>query len=312
MWAIIACMVVTAAGHGLMTVPTPRAGTSNAPSSGPCGTGVRATFQPKTATYKAGDDVEVSWRVDAAHGGTCRISLSTNGLPSPETSDGNKMDDSQPKVWALTDDFPCGSQAGTESKVVSIPDEAKGEGVLQWSWRNWNSCADVEIEGTAAEPTTMPPTTTPMPPTTTPMPAPEVPPWSPDVPTEPPFPGEFCPYKRSEPAADCKCVCKATGGGAKPDLPPDRAQRRRRGRKSGGAKPDLPPGKSGGRKGSKSRRRRRLRRKASVATIKSKISSLSREAKAGIATMSDQEVMALMQKEPDAANKRRWRLDSAA
>jgi hypothetical protein len=208
------------------------------------------------------------------------------------------MDDSQPKVWALTDDFPCGSQSGTESKVVSIPDEAKGDGVLQWSWRNWNSCADVEIEGTAAEPTTMPPTTTPMPPTTTPMPAPEVPPWSPDVPTEPPFPGEFCPYKRSEPAADCKCVCKATGGGAKPDLPPDRAQRRR--------------GKSGGRKGSKSRRRRRLRRKASVATIKSKISSLSREAKAGIATMSDQEVMALMQKEPDAANKRRWRLDSAA
>jgi len=153
---LFACLATVASGHGMMTVPEPRPGTSVAgknkgQGSGPCGRGRRLrTLGTAVGSYTAGDDLQVFWKTTIPHGGTCRISLTTQGKGVPDAVDGQgRLDENHPDVHKLTPDFPCGAAAGIESRQVKIPDSISCENcVLQWFWTGdgpYYVCADVSV-----------------------------------------------------------------------------------------------------------------------------------------------------------------------
>jgi len=158
-------MATLAAGHGMMVSPSPRTGTNNGRSPGACGTGgQRQTQGVIAATLVAGEEVEVSWRIDNNHRGTCRISLTTQGadVPSPVDNQG-RLDASQPQVHALTPDFECANSRGVQRRTVTIPEQIECEScVLQWSW-SWgnNNCADVRVTSSQTSPSPAAPTPAP-------------------------------------------------------------------------------------------------------------------------------------------------------
>lgn len=179
-WAICLCMATTAAGHGMMVSPRPRAGTRNAGNNkgrgrGPCGSGTQLqTPGAPTKTYQPGQSVDVTWKIDAAHGGNCRISLSTSGGGRPTG------------LQDLTGLFACARRGGEQTKTVTIPQDASCQTcVLQWYWdgdSDYFNCMDVAIG---------PPPTPPPPPAPTPAPTPMPPkktdePWSLWMATTPP------------------------------------------------------------------------------------------------------------------------------
>jgi hypothetical protein len=172
MWAICLCMATTAAGHGMMMSPTPRTGTRNAGNNkgrgkGPCGSGGALQTQGSpVASYEPGQSVNVQWRIDARHGGSCRISLSTSGGGVPSG------------LQDLTGNFAC-ARSARESKTVIIPQDASCENcVLQWYWNgdsDYFNCMDISIKRAG------PPPTPPPPPAPTPAPT-RMPPMKTDEP----------------------------------------------------------------------------------------------------------------------------------
>ena len=137
----------SALAHGILMSPNPRYGTSNAgankgASNGPCGSGATAAPQAAVANFTAGQRVRVRWRVDAAHGGSCRIALAPLGTASEPLEAGFAR---QP----LTDTFRCAATAGYESREVTVPRSAPpGSYVLRWHWvgdSDYWDCADVRV-----------------------------------------------------------------------------------------------------------------------------------------------------------------------
>lgn len=155
MWGICLCMVVSVAGHGMMISPQARPGTTIAGnnkqrSASPCGRGTQLQTQGSpVATYQPGESVTVSWRIDAPHGGTCRISLSESGGGVPSG------------FQDLTGSFACARSRGSDSRTVTIPQNAGCENcVLQWFWTGdgpYYNCADVRVNRAAAPPPPPPP-----------------------------------------------------------------------------------------------------------------------------------------------------------
>jgi len=159
---LAACSATVVSGHGMMTVPEPRPGTTVAGKnkrsvSAPCGRGRQLRTQgPAVATYTAGDSLQVFWKITIPHGGTCRISLTTQGKGVPDAVDGQgRLDENHPDVHKLSPDFPCGKAAGMESRQVKIPESIYCDNcVLQWFWTGdgpYYVCADVSVMARATE-----------------------------------------------------------------------------------------------------------------------------------------------------------------
>jgi hypothetical protein len=187
-WTFVFGILALAAGHGYMEAPQPRAGTSAAGNNkgrnrGPCGAGTQLQTQGSpVATYVAGQQVQITWRTTIPHGGTCRISLTTESVGVPADVDGTgRLDGTKNGVYQLTNDFPCCKTRTRETATITIPEGVSCTNcVLQWFWdgdSNYYNCADISI---AAAPTPAPtlaptpvPTLAPTPvPTTAPTPAP--------------------------------------------------------------------------------------------------------------------------------------------
>ena len=109
-------------GHGILTTPAPRDGTTiaggNKGNVGPCGDNT-ATAGTATATLAAGAQTTVRWALNAAHNGPCEVKIAaTDGALAGAATLAN-----------------VGACNGQDSVDITVPaGMAAGNAVLQWNW----------------------------------------------------------------------------------------------------------------------------------------------------------------------------------
>ena len=128
------------AGHGMLSIPTPRAGTQlagpNKGNVGPCGTAT-ATAAAPSAELQAGTATTVTWDLAAAHAGPCNIRIA-------------QTDAALADAPLLETVAACNQQ---DSVAVTVPAGLSGNAVLQWHWQGdgpYFDCADVTVTGRGA------------------------------------------------------------------------------------------------------------------------------------------------------------------
>jgi hypothetical protein len=89
--------------------------------------------------------VTVEWQVDAPHGGTARLSLTTEtGTPQVDAATGVFSN-----TAFQTELFGCCNSGGKETRQITLPaGMSAGGATLQWFWdgdQNYYNCADVVI-----------------------------------------------------------------------------------------------------------------------------------------------------------------------
>ena len=128
------------AGHGMLSIPAPRAGTQQAGPNkgnvGPCGTAT-ATAAAPSAELQAGTATTVTWTLAAAHAGPCNIRIA-------------QTDAALADAPLLETVAACNQQ---NSVAVTVPAGLSGNAVLQWHWQGdgpYFDCADVTVTGRGA------------------------------------------------------------------------------------------------------------------------------------------------------------------
>lgn len=144
---VVAVLLLTTAhgveGHGMLSVPTPRTGTTiagnNKNSGTPCGSSTN-TKGGIVATFTAGQTTTVRWGLEAAHNGPCTVKIA-GGDPGGEPNFENLQPVTGGSITA------CNAAATT---TVTIPaDLPPGDAVLQWFWNGdgtYENCADITIQ----------------------------------------------------------------------------------------------------------------------------------------------------------------------
>ncbi|KAL9653181.1 hypothetical protein ABK040_009488 [Willaertia magna] len=118
----------------MLTGPAPRtakATNNNNQRTAPCGS---ISKKPVTNVYKKGEQVNVTWNIEANHGGT--ISVYLIDLPNG----GN---------YTLASKI--GSKAGDTTQTVTIPNILCNNCTLQWVWNSneptpYYGCVDIAIQ----------------------------------------------------------------------------------------------------------------------------------------------------------------------
>ena len=144
---LLTTRVPRAGGHGMLSVPTPRAGTTiagnNKNSGTPCGSSTN-TKGPSVGTFTQGQTTAVQWALNAGHNGPCEIRIA-GGDPGGEPN----FAALQPITGGTITACNAAAQA-TVTIPVNLP---PGDAVLQWYWDgdgDYHNCADITIQAAAA------------------------------------------------------------------------------------------------------------------------------------------------------------------
>lgn len=163
---------------------------------------------PSMATWLAGSTQEVSWNVQASHGGVYSYRLCCDGSDTEECFQQNVLEGEDGNKWFPIPNHTAVPPTTSDKRKVKIPQHLSGLCTLSWRWDGgckvcdpdqtsessvFVSCADVTI------------TSGPTPPAPSPPPSPAPPPPSP-APTPPsPAPAALCGYATCAEGTVCCC-----------------------------------------------------------------------------------------------------------